>query len=81
VEKLAESNARRVTVYGRADLTGLDGIRELKTGGAATAFLYSGDMNALLRRLSEGEITDLTVTEPDLEEIFLHFYEKGGERA
>ena len=29
--------------------------------------------------LSEGRIADLTVAEPDLEEIFLHYYTEGGD--
>ena len=78
VEALAKSNARRISIYGSADLTGLDGIRDRKTGDGTESFLYSGDMNLLLRRLSEGNIHDLSVSEPDLEEIFLHYYEKAG---
>ena len=81
VEALAKSNARRVSVAGRFDLSGLEGIRSLEAGEQAASFLYSGDMNVLLRRLSEGDITDLSVSEPDLEEIFLHYYEKDGEKA
>ena len=42
-------------------------------------FLYSGDMNNLLRTLSSGQVKDLTITEPDLDEVFLHYYEKDGE--
>ena len=81
VEALARSNARRITVCGSFELAGLDGVRDLKTGGGSASFLYSGEINALLRRLSEGDISDLNVSEPDLEEIFLHYYEKDGERA
>ena len=81
VENLAKTNARRVTVYGTVDLAGIDGIRNLKTGNGSTGFLYSGEMDVLLRRLSEGHIEDLSIIEPDLEEVFLHFYEKGGEQA
>ena len=40
------------------------------------SFLYGGDLGALLSRLAEGKITDLSVTEPELEEIFLHYYQK-----
>ena len=80
VENLAKTNARRVTVYGNVDLSGMDGIRDLKSAGGSASFLYSGEMNALLRRLSEGNIEDLSITEPDLEEVFLHFYVKGGEQ-
>ena len=81
VENLAKTNARRITVYGAVDLTGMDGIRDLKSGNGSASFLYSGDVNVLLRRLSEGHVEDLSITEPDLEEVFLHFYEKGGEQA
>ncbi len=81
VENLAKTNARRITVYGAVDLTGMDGIRDLKSGNGSASFLYSGDVNVLLRRLSEGHVEDLSITEPDLEEVFFHFYEKGGEQA
>ena len=81
VENLAKTNARRITLDGAVDLTGMDGIRDLKSGNGSASFLYSGDVNVLLRRLSEGHVEDLSITEPDLEEVFLHFYEKGGEQA
>lgn len=81
VEALAKSNAKRINIYGSTDLTGLDGIRDMKRSDNAVSFLYSGDMNRLLHRLSEGDIHDLSVSEPDLEEIFLHYYEKAGDNA
>ena len=81
VEALAKSNARKITVSGRFDMAGLEGVRSLKTGEQTASFLYSGDLNTLLRRLSEGDIADLSVSEPDLEEIFLHYYGKDGEKA
>ncbi|MCR5161183.1 MAG: ABC transporter ATP-binding protein [Lachnospiraceae bacterium] len=76
VEELAKSNARRVTVYGDAPLDGLPGIRDKKTSERSVTFLYSGDMHLLLSRLSEGNVHDLTISEPDLEEVFLHYYGK-----
>ena len=81
VENLARSNARRIAVEGVADFAGLEGIRDLKSDGRSASFLYTGDLNVLLRRLSDGKITDLRISEPDLEEIFMHFYEKEGERT
>ena len=58
-------------------------------GGAAagaTSFLYNGDMNELIQKLARGTVNDITISEPDLEEIFLHYYgkgesDKGGENA
>lgn len=79
VEALSKTNAKRITVHGNVALNQLDGIRDKKETNGAVSFLYSGDMNHLLRTLSVGHISDLTISEPDLEEIFLHYYEKKGE--
>ena len=81
VEALERGNARRVSVFGRVELDGLEGIRDRRSGPQSESFLYSGDMDRLLQRLAAGEVRDLTIYEPDLEEIFLHYYEKGGGRA
>ena len=76
VEALSRTNARRVSLRGDAVLEGLEGIRDLKRSGDGVSFLYGGDLGALLGRLAEGKISDLSVTEPELEEIFLHYYQK-----
>ena len=81
VDALAKTNAKRVTLHGSAELNGLEGIRDRVDLDKTVSFLYSGDMNILLKRLSAGYITDLNISEPDLEEIFLHYYEKDGDRT
>ena len=78
VDELGRSNAKRVSISGEIDLAGLEGIRDLQTGDRNTSFLYSGDMNTLIQRLSKCKVADLSISEPDLEEIFLHYYEKEG---
>ena len=81
VEVLSKTSAKRVTVHGAVDLEHLIGVRDRKDTGDSISFLYSGDMNHLLRTLSSGQVSDLAVTEPDLEEVFLHYYEKDGETS
>ncbi|MBR4457805.1 MAG: ABC transporter ATP-binding protein [Clostridia bacterium] len=81
VEALSRTSARRVTVHGSVDLSSLDGIRDRTEADRTVSFLYSGEMGALLRVLADGQVSDLSVSEPDLEEIFLHYYGKGGEQA
>ncbi len=81
VDTLSKTSAKRITVHGKIDLEELCGIRDLKDTEDSVSFLYSGDMNSLLRALSLGQVDDLTVTEPDLEEVFMHYYEKDGETA
>lgn len=75
VEALSRTNARRVTVHGQVALEGLEGIRDKRETENSVSFLYGGDMNRLLQRLASGQVLDLSVSEPDLEEIFLHYYE------
>ena len=81
VDKLAESSARRGTLRGNIQRKDLPKCRDWKELGDAVSFLYSGDINTLIRTLSAADIQDMTIAEPDLEEIVLHFYEKGGEQA
>lgn len=78
VDALSKTNAKRITVHGIIDLAHLSGIRDRKITKDAVSFLYNGDMGSLLRTLSSGQVDDLTVMEPDLEEVFLHYYEKEG---
>ena len=81
MEVLAQTSAKRITVHGTVDLEHLEGVRDRKDTEDSVSFLYSGDMNSLLGTLASGRVDDLTVTEPDLEEVFLHYYEKEGETA
>ncbi|MCH5337459.1 MAG: ABC transporter ATP-binding protein [Acetatifactor sp.] len=81
VDALAKTNAKRVTVHGSVELEGIDGVRDRMDMDGSMSFLYSGDINTLLERLLAGHVSDLTVSEPDLEEVFLHYYEKEGDRA
>lgn len=75
VEALAKTSAKRVTVHGRIRLENLPGVHDLQPVENGAAFLYTGDINELIRILAECRITDLTVAEPDLEEIFMHYYD------
>ena len=78
VEALSKTSAKRVSIHGNAELSRLEGIRDKKETGGSVSFLYSGDIVELMRVLAAGSVTDLSVSEPDLEEIFLHYYEKEG---
>ena len=79
VEELSTSSARRIVLRGEVELSALPGLRDLKQEGDSLSFLYSGSMDDLLRTLSRGHVAELSVSEPDLEEIFLHYYTEGGD--
>lgn len=79
VEALSNTSAKRVNLHGTIDFACLSGVKDKIEYVGAVSFLYSGDMASLVKVLSSGHIEDLTITEPDLEEVFMHYYEKGGE--
>ena len=74
-----KTSAKRVVVHGNVNPPELSGIRDMQHVDNGISFLYTGDMNELVQMLSKSYITDLTVTEPDLEEIFMHYYQDGGD--
>ena len=76
VSELAQSSARRVQLRGKIDLKKLSGIRDLTEHEDGASFLYSGELQTLLQVLNQGNVQDLTIAEPDLEEIFMHYYEE-----
>lgn len=52
-------------------------IHNLTVSGSRLSFLYSGDINDLTKLLSQMKLKEVSITEPDLEEIFMHYYQKG----
>ena len=79
VENLSKTNAKRVTLHGVSDVPGTIGVKSAKTDGDTVTFLYNGDIRQLLTVAGSLPIYDITITEPSLDEIFMHYYEKGGE--
>ena len=76
VSELSKTSQRKVSLRGSLDISGLQGVKEVVENKDGISFLYSGDSKVLLDVLSKGDIKDFTVTEPDLEEVFLHYYKR-----
>lgn len=76
VEKLGHTGAKRVTLRGVASAPELEHIRDVKVSAEGVSFLYGGKADRLIKALSALPITDITIAEPDLEEIFMHYYAK-----
>ena len=53
----------------------LPGVIKLEKENGAVSFFYKGDINRITRAISEQKLSDLTIEEPTLEEIFMHYYE------
>jgi ABC-2 type transport system ATP-binding protein len=54
----------------------LAGVNKLEVKDNLTSFLFKGNINDVMRKIADVEITNLWIEEPDLEEIFMHYYEK-----
>ena len=81
VEALAKTSAKRVTVHGDVFLGGLTEVRDVQQFDGGVNFLYGGEIKELLRILAEGRVTDISIAEPDLEEIFMHYYQYESQNA
>jgi ABC-2 type transport system ATP-binding protein len=53
----------------------MPGVTNLQTENGRLHFFYKGDINAVLDKISDIQVTDVTIEEPTLEEIFMHYYE------
>ena len=73
---LIPHNVKKVRLTGQAELEQLPGVRSLTVEQHGCSFLYYGEVDALLHQLSAGTIQDIHISEPDLEEVFMHYYEE-----
>lgn len=76
VENLVHTNAKKVALSGVSEPPKLDGTGNVEVDGNTVKFLYSGEPRELLNALAPLPITDINITEPDLEEIFMHYYKE-----
>ncbi|MCM3574286.1 ABC transporter ATP-binding protein [Mesobacillus subterraneus] len=58
------------------NLFDIEGVNQLEQDGGTISFLFRGNINSIMKKIAEIEIANLWVEEPDLEEIFMHYYEK-----
>lgn len=76
VDRLGHSGVKRVTLRGLTSPLNIENIRDVRNENEATHFLFSGDANTLLKELSHLHFEDVNITDPGLEEVFMHYYAK-----
>ncbi|WP_168123521.1 ABC transporter ATP-binding protein [Paenibacillus sp. HB172176] len=54
----------------------VDGVTEWKEGNGEVSFLFHGNINEIMAKIADVELANIWVEEPDLEEIFMHYYVK-----
>lgn len=79
IKSLQKDNYKRIRITAEeideSRFQNIEGINTLQKENGSLSFFYKGDINLILKRISETVITDITIEEPTLEEIFMHYYE------
>lgn len=79
METLRQSTYKRIDIESEHDilsnLKDVEGIADITKDKHSYHFIYNGNMNTLLKGLASIPIVNLDIREPDLEEIFMHYYQ------
>jgi ABC-2 type transport system ATP-binding protein len=77
-ETLLGQGGKRVRVSTTDDaieaLAALDGVVEASSFSDGVQFIYTGEYNALLDELAKHDVSDVDISEPPLEDVFIHYY-------
>lgn len=78
ISSLARSNYKRISLLLEQPIDKkafkLPGVSDLVVTDSQVSFLYKGDVNSILQQIAKHKLTDLLIDDPDLEEIFMHYY-------
>lgn len=83
VEKMStlkENNYKRISVEAKSDIPkeyfNISGVNSLQVNSNSAKFIFKGDVNLIMKKIAGMELHNISIEEPDLEEIFMHYYEK-----
>ncbi|UZW13360.1 ABC transporter ATP-binding protein [Clostridium pasteurianum] len=83
VEKMStlkENNYKRISIEAKSDIPKeyfkIGGVSSLEVKNNNVNFIFKGDVNLVMKKIAEIELRNISIEEPDLEEIFIHYYEK-----
>lgn len=79
VESFIGKAKKQVNIHGITHLPDIKEIKKAEISGDSVSFIYDGEIKNLISALSGLDIKDMTITEPDLETIFMDIYKTGGE--
>jgi len=78
IRTLQQNNYKKVRVDAAnlaAAYFDMPGVTNLEQQDGAVRFFYKGDINAVMHKIGQIAVSDVTIEEPTLEEIFMHYYE------
>lgn len=78
IKTLRENNYKKIAISGEdlnKDIFNLNGVTKLTKEDDEIRFFYKGDINSITGAISSVKVKDVSIEEPTLEEIFMHYYE------
>lgn len=78
IKTLRENNYKKISVFGDeidSRVFKVEGVTKLETKVDEVNFFYKGDINIITKAISSIKARDVSIEEPTLEEIFMHYYE------
>ena len=80
ISTLQENNYKKFKIETKSTVDknyfNMTGVNNLEVKVHIVSFLFKGNINVVLKKIADIEIANLWIEEPDLEEIFMHYYEK-----
>lgn len=76
VSRLGHTGVKKVTLRGAVGNVDIRDAKDVKIKGDSINFLYSGKATELTRELSRFEFEDVNISDPELDEVFMHYYAK-----
>jgi ABC-2 type transport system ATP-binding protein len=79
---LQENSYKRIRIEAKSGITketfNLGGVSDFEIKGDSANFIFKGNINSILKKIAEIDLRNISIEEPDLEEIFMHYYAKEG---
>jgi len=77
---LQENNYKRISIETKSVISketfNINGMSDFEMKGNTTNFIFKGNINSIMKKIAELELRNITIEDPDLEEIFMHYYTK-----
>lgn len=77
---LQENSYKRISIEAKSAISketfNISGVSDLVVKNNMADFIFKGNINDIMKKISEIELRNISIEEPNLEEIFMHYYAK-----
>ncbi|MDF2588127.1 MAG: ABC-type multidrug transport system, ATPase component [Anaerocolumna sp.] len=77
---LQENSYKKISIEAKSPIDKenflINGVKNIIVKNNSANFIYEGNINAIMKKITELDLRNILIEEPDLEEIFMHYYSK-----